>query len=214
MINSNLPKMEITHPTETESQIVLSYGDLWDWIIGFVYYMDSHNQTSNVENVIDSIVANNETVYRKILHSMLGYMAKYGFPNEFPDDVNIFLKDTPSIKCNRTILSKDEESLTEGTSFWLEGICLTTVAVFGIIGNIFAAKIFCARGNKFNTLFYRILICLLFTQTCYIGFSVCNFWGLFAKNNFSFNKMFSNGLYPLPSMMLHTSTILTVLLAW
>ena len=205
--------MEILQTSETESQIVVSYDDLWNWIIDFVYYMDSHNQTSNVDEVIDSIVDNNETVKNQILNLMLIYMAKFGLPNEFPVDANIF-QTKPYVKCNNTTLSKDDQSLTEGTSFWLEGILQTTFGVFGIVGNAIAAKIFCGRGSKFNTIFYKLLICLLFTQTFYIGFSVLIFWGLFVKDNFSFNQMFSNGLYPLPSLMLHTSTILTVSLAW
>jgi hypothetical protein len=43
------------------------------------------------------------------------------------------------------------------------------------------------------------------------GVIVCN---IDPQDNDTFNLLYANGLYPVPSMMLHTSTYLTGLLAW
>jgi hypothetical protein len=211
--NSSQPKMEIFHPIETQSQIVLSYDDLTNLIKEFVFYMDSQNQTFVVED--ESIGANNKTVYSEIFNTMTFYMAKYGLPSEFPNDVDIFQKESSTIQCNTTGASKVKESLIEETSsFWLEGVLQTTFGILGIVGNLFALKIFCGKGNKFGTLFYKLLTCLLIVQTCFLGSSIGIYWGLSAKTNFTFNKMLLNGLYPMSFAMLHASTILTILLAW
>jgi hypothetical protein len=70
-----------------------------------------------------------------------------------------------------------------------------------------------AGGKNFNTIFYRLLTCLLLVQTCYIVFTLTNLAGLWNKTNDNFEKAFAMGLYPLPSLMLLASTFLTTILA-
>jgi hypothetical protein len=58
-----------------------------------------------------------------------------------------------------------------------------------------------------------IQICLLLVQSCHIFWTLLNFLGNYHDSTL-FDKAYAYILYPLPSMMLHTSTFLTSLLAW
>jgi hypothetical protein len=59
----------------------------------------------------------------------------------------------------------------------------------------------------------QLLICLLLVHTSYISLSLFMFIGRRIGGKF-FIMSYAYILYPLPSLMLHTSTFLTVLLAW
>ena len=205
--------MEVINTSETVSQIILSQRELWSWVIEYVYYMDSHNQVSNITELVESLLDPGQPTYMQILHSMLRVMAKYGFPENFPEDGSIFNQTQP-VKCNNSRPNADDERILDDSKYWLEGVSQATVGIIGILGNIFAMKIFLTGGTKFNTIFYRLLVSLLFTQTFYVCFSLGIFLGQYHENVLFFNKMFANGLYPVPSLLLHTSTILTMLIAW
>ncbi len=188
--------------------------DLWNWIIQFIYYMDSHNQISNVTELIDSILdPDNSTAYTNTLYSMFGLMAKHGYPENFPEDGSIFNISQP-VKCNLTGMTENNKRILTDTKFWLEGVLQAIVGIVGILGNIIAMKIFLSGGAKFNTIPYRLLVSLLFTQTCYVSFSLALFLCHCNDNVFFFNFVLTHGLYPLPSLMLHTSTLLTMQIAW
>jgi hypothetical protein len=193
---------------------VVSNDDLWSWIIQFVFYLESHHQISNITDFLDSLTDQTQSsTYVQTVHTMFGLMAKYGNPENFPEDGSIF-NDSKPVKCNQTKLTEDNERILTDTQYWLEGVSQATVGIVGILGNIIAMKIFLSGGAKFNTIFYRLLVSLLFTQTCYVIFSLTVFLCQYNSNIFFFNLMFTSGLYPLPSMMLHTSTLLTMQIAW
>jgi hypothetical protein len=99
------------------------------------------------------------------------------------------------------------------TSFWVEGIGQAFIGILGIIGNVLAISIYRAGGNKFSSIFYQLLICLLLVHTGYISLSLFMFLGRKIGGKY-FIMSYAYILYPLPSLMLHTSTFLTVLLAW
>ena len=198
----------------TKTNLVVSYGDLWAWMIDFVRYLDNHNQTSDTEEIIQSLVAHNESVYMEVLTLLLQFMSRHGFPDEFPAEGSVLFDAEQRRECNLSQLTPKQDSTLKSVSFWLEGVVQAVVGVVGIVGNIVAMKIFLSGRNKFNTIFYRLLLCLLLSQTCFICLSLFTFLVLYKKTNFYFNLVFSNGVYPLPPLMLHISTILTVLMAW
>ena len=205
--------MEFIKTSKTESEVIVSNQDIWNWIIEFVCYMKMHNPMSNDTEIVDSLLDPDQSTYHEIEDSMLSFMSKYGPVKYFPEDVNIFNESQP-VQCNYSSLSTDDERILNNWGYCLEGVSQATVGIFGILGNIVAMKVFLAGGNKFKTIFYKLLVCLLFTQTCYVGFSLIIFLGQYHKEVYFFNLMFANGLYPLPSLMLHTSTILTMMIAW
>ena len=206
--------METDDLHETMTSFVVTYGDFWAWMIDFVRYLDNHNQTSDTEEIIQSLVAHNESVYMEVLTLLLQFMSRHGFPDEFPDEGSDLFDAEQRRECNLSQLSPKQDSTLKSVSFCLEGVVQAVVGVAGIVGNIVAMKIFLSGRNKFNTIFYRLLLCLLLSQTCFISLSLFTFLILYKKTNFYFNLVFSNGLYPLPPLMLHISTILTVLMAW
>ena len=40
---------ELVQINSTSTTFVVSYEELWMWIINFVYYLDAHNQTSDTD---------------------------------------------------------------------------------------------------------------------------------------------------------------------
>ena len=105
------------------------------------------------------------------------------------------------------------QELMDATSFWLEKVCLPTIGICGIIGNLIAICVYQTGANKFNTIFYKLLNCLLTLHIFYIGFNLVNIFGLHSEQK-TFEYVYSYALYPMPSMLLHASTFMTVLLAW
>jgi hypothetical protein len=99
------------------------------------------------------------------------------------------------------------------TKFWTEDVCQTAIGVCGIVGNILAIAIFISGGKKYATIFYRLLMCLFIANTFLISFTLVNYYGQKTDNQI-FNILFVYGLYPVPSLMFQTSTLLTVLLDW
>ena len=200
--------------SSSKTRTIVTTDDLWSWLIHYVFYMDSHNQISNTPELVDSLTdQGNRNIYMQTLYSMFGLMAKYGSPENFPEDAS-FLNESHPVKCNQTSLTEDNERILTDTKYWLEGVSQAVFGTVGILGNIIAMKIFLSGGDKFNTIFYQLLVILLFTQTCYVSFSLTVFLCQNNDNIFFFNLLFTKGLYPLPSLMLHTSTLLTMQIAW
>ena len=94
---------------------------------------------------------------------MLGHMAKHGYPDTFPDDGSI-LNTTKTQGCSYIPFTPEEYNLILTNSFWLEEVFQTAIGLLGIIGNLTAITIYCTSGSKFYTIFYRLLISLLFVQ--------------------------------------------------
>jgi hypothetical protein len=67
--------------------------------------------------------------------------------------------------------------------------------------------------KKYPLTWFQLLICLLLAHTSYIGLSLFLFLGRKIGGKY-FIYSYAYVLYPMPSLMLHTSTFLTVLLAW
>ena len=98
---------------------------------------------------------------------MLTHMASYGFPDDFPSDGSIFNASSHMV-CNQINTTVNEEHYMATTSFWVEGVSQAVIGILGIIGNVVAISIYRAGGNKFSTIFYQLLICLLMVHTSYI----------------------------------------------
>lgn len=164
-------------------------------------------------NSLYQAARSNRTIGNSIFMSLLKYMAKYGYPRDFPLDTT-----NQTTNCGQACLELECPVVpfpTEDTSIieWLTGILQTIIGLVGIIGNLVAIMVYLAGGQKFRTIFYRLLLCLLLTYTMYVVLTLTSFFG----RNFGdpvFFQVYAHFLYPMPSMMLHTSTFLTVLLAW
>jgi hypothetical protein len=78
---------------------------------------------------------------------------------------------------------------------------------------LIAITVYLQGGLKFYTIFYRLLVALLIAQTCHLISSLSIYIGQ-RMDIYWFQLAFSYFLYPVPSMMLHISTFLTILLAW
>ena len=194
-----------------ETSRTITETELWTLIVRFIAYLCAHKRGLNEESLTQS-VHRSEKVYNQILKSMLGHMARHGYPDAFPEDGSIFNR-TSGPGCSYTSFSREESKLISDTSFWLEGVCQTIIGIAGIVGNITAISIYWTSVNKFYTIFYRLLIGLLFVHTVYIVLQITVYFGRYHGSSL-FHIVFASALYPLPSMMLHSSTFLTVLLAW
>ena len=123
--------------------------------------------------IIATLATHNESVYMDVLTLLLKFMSVHGLPDQFPEDGSILFDTeattTSSPACSLSQLESGQDSVIKDTYFWLEGVCQAVAGIIGIGGNIFAMKIFVTGRNKFNTIFYKLLLCLLFCQTCYIA---------------------------------------------
>ncbi len=169
-------------------------------------------RTSEADSLYQA-ARNNRTIGNTIFMSLLKYMAKYGYPKDFPLDTTNYTK-----VCGQACLDLECPAVpfpTEDTSVleWLMGILQSIIGLIGIVGNLVAIMVYLAGGPKFRTIFYRLLISLLLTYTAYVVLTLTSFFG----RNFGdvvFFQVYAHFLYPMPSMMLHASTFLTVMLAW
>lgn len=139
-------------------------------------------------------------------------MAQFGYPKDFPlDSANqtVCGQACQDLECPVVPFPSDNLSVIE----LLTEILQSVVGFVGIVGNLVAILVYLAGGSKFRTIFYRILLCLLMTYTAYI---VLTLTSLFGRNfgDLVFFQVYAHFLYPMPSMMLHASTFLTVMLAW
>jgi hypothetical protein len=164
-----------------ENVMVLSTDQLWTILSEYVHYTSLHNQTSDPEQLISS-ARQDKQVYYSLLRSLLTYMSKHGLPRQFPSDGSIFLptekiENSSQSVCETVELTDEEESALDASTFWLEEVAQTAVGVLGVLGNLVAISVYFAGGKKFLTIFYRLLICLLFTHTGYIILTLTSFFG-------------------------------------
>ncbi len=133
-------------------------------------------------------------------------------PSDFPVDGSIFNQNSIHM-CNQSTNTAEEDHVISSSIFWVEGVGQTTIGALGIVGNVLAMCIYRAGGPKFYTIFYQLLICLLFLHTSYISLSLIMSFGRQMSGKV-FIISYAYFLYPLPSLMMHSSTFITVLLAW
>ena len=173
-----------------ENVMVLSTDQLWTILSEYVHYTSLHNQTSDPEQLqtsdpdqLLSSARQDKQVYYSLLRSLLAYMSKHGLPRQFPSDGSIFLstekieENSSQSVCETVELTDEEESALDASTFWLEEVAQTAVGVLGVLGNLVAISVYFAGGKKFLTIFYRLLICLLFTHTAYIILTLTSFFG-------------------------------------
>ena len=60
--------------------------------------------------------------------------------------------------------------LYELFAWWVEGICLTSVAGIGLLANFIAITILCSK--EFISKFSQLLICLAIIDNVFLGFSI------------------------------------------
>ncbi len=168
--------------TRSGSDTVLYTTDqIWSILNDYVTYLVTHNRTSDPESLINS-ARGDKKVYNNLIRNILNHMAKHGMPTDFPADGSIvestvFENSSEESVCEMSDLTEYEESVLDISSFWIEEVGQTVVGVLGVLGNLVAVAVYLAGGKKFFTIFYRLLICLLFTHTGYILLTLTAFFG-------------------------------------
>jgi hypothetical protein len=163
------------------SPVLYTTEQMWSIINDYVTYLVNHNRTSDPESLLSS-AHQDKKAYNSLLRSMLNHMAKHGMPTDFPTDGSIFEPTTVDNSsegsvCDMPDLTSNEEKILDISSFWIEEVGQTLVGVLGVLGNLVAVAVYLAGGKKFFTIFYRLLICLLFTHTAYILLTLTAFFG-------------------------------------
>lgn len=195
----------------SDDHILLSYDQLLSLMLQYVAYLSVHNRTDDPRELVRKMLVDKQTS-DEVMNSMLHHMANHGRPEEFPADGSIFDQGSVHI-CNESTNTPEEEHVISSSIFWVEGISQTTIGVLGIIGNVLAMCIYKAGGPKFYTIFYQLLICLLILHTSYISLSLVMSFGRQMSGEI-FVISYAYFLYPLPSLVMHSSTFITVLMAW
>jgi len=100
----------------------------------------------------------------------------------------------------------------------VEGVCQFILGTIGIISNLLAIPILCHK--RMNTIFSKLLICLLVLHTVYLGCVLVMelMWPSWNDNPQRISEswfifIFSYGLYPLKQLMHYSSTFFTTLMA-
>jgi hypothetical protein len=105
-------KMELTG-----NEMILSFEDLWSIVGDYVIYLRSHNQTSKLQKLIDSMHLPEE-YYGIGLEPMFELMSKHGMPRQFPADGSHFNETAAPFQCPPSDTSSFEVSLIQNTEYW------------------------------------------------------------------------------------------------
>ena len=97
-----------------------------------------------METLIYSI-DHHQHAYAEGLEPMLSFMSKHGLPRDFPTDGSHFKALSSLPLCETQETSVQEDNALEYASFWLEKVCLPTVGICGIIGNLSAIAVYNVR---------------------------------------------------------------------
>ena len=133
------------------------------------------------------------------------------YSNNTPDD-------SLHWQCVEYKLNDNEIAQIQTFSFWMEGVCQFVLGTIGIISNLLAIPILCHK--RMNTIFSKLLICLLVLHTVYLCcvLLIEVMWPAWdddpqrlSESWFIFT--FSYGLYPLKRLMRYSSTFFTTLMA-
>ena len=100
----------------TNEQMVIPLTQLWSLVAEYIGYLQTHNQTSKVDDVFDAI-HRHEDVHGLALKPMLDFMSKHGLPEEFPEDGSLF-NQSQMASCPTQLISSFEENLIKGSAFW------------------------------------------------------------------------------------------------
>ena len=121
-------------------------------------------------------------------------------------------------QCVEYKLNDNEIAQIQTFSFWVEGVCQFILGTIGIISNLLAIPILCHK--RMNTIFSKLLICLLVLHTVYLGcvLVIEVMWPAWNDNPKRLSEawfifIFSYGLYPLKQLMRYSSTFFTTLMA-
>ena len=63
--------------------------ELTGMLTDYIQYMGQHNQTEDSDQLLQSALEN-KRFYYSLIRSMLGHMAKFGYPDQFPEDGSVF----------------------------------------------------------------------------------------------------------------------------
>ena len=118
-----------------------------------------------------------------------------------------------------TNFTSNEIQTIDSARFWLEGVFQFIVGSIGIFSNLLAIPILCGRGMQ--SIFNKLLICLLILHTVYIFSSLVAeaMWQPWENDNpqdstpFWLIILFSFVLHPLKQLMLFSSIFITILMA-
>jgi hypothetical protein len=69
-------------------------------------------------------------------------------------------------KCGFSFTSQEEDDLMADVNYWLEGVVQSFVGILGIIGNVTAIVVYISGRKKFKTIFYRLLVEIIFNIIC------------------------------------------------
>ena len=170
-------------------------------LIPLMYQYNGFNFTENhQEMILDDI----KGFHRPITVDELYSSAKHS------------VHDTGTLMCIDDELDSYHISGIERTSFWVEGVFQLIVGLTGILANISAIPIL--RQKSMKSSFNTLLICLLILHTVYTSAVVLMeiispTWDNPRIDGLKLIVIFYYVLDPLQHLMLHSSTIITVLLA-
>ena len=121
-------------------------------------------------------------------------------------------------QCVEYKLNDNEIAQIQAFSFWMEGVCQFILGTIGIIFNLLAIPILCHK--QMNTIFSKLLLCLLILHTLYLGcvLLIEVMWPSWDDDPQRISEswfiyIFSYGLYPLKQLMRYSSTFFTTLMA-
>ena len=128
------------------------------------------------------------------------------------------LEDSLHWQCVEYKLDDNEIAQIQGFSFWMEGVCQFTLGTIGVLSNLLAIPILCHK--RMNTIFSKLLLCLLILHTLYLGcvLLIEVMWPAWDENPQRISEswfvyIFSYGLYPFKQLMRYSSTFFTTLMA-
>ena len=114
---------------------------------------------------------------------------------------------------NNSNIAPHEQAI-DSNSFWIEGVLQYVVGVLGIFANLSAIPALCS--SRLRSLFNRLLASLLLLHTAYIILSLVMYAGreaIMGSSGRWFTILYSYLLYPLRPVILHSTTIIIVLMA-
>ena len=150
-----------------EHSLQLSSDQLWSLATTYMFYMSIHNTSSRIEEI-----EINKMPVCEGLKPMFEFMVVHGMPDNFTPDRLPFSQAgrerDAKLEQFTTIHTDENEALVSQIVFWFEGVFQTQIGILGIVGNITAMLLFMKGGKNYDTIFYKLLTCLLSTQTAYI----------------------------------------------
>jgi hypothetical protein len=120
--------------------------------------------------------------------------------------------------CSEDSLEDNQQhEIIKNVLFWIEGVFQIIVGVIGIVSNLVAIPILCSPSMK--SIFNKLLICLLILHTIYICGVISKgmIWQRLDNDENRKSEVWStivfSYVYPLPELMLYSSTFITMLMA-